>query len=82
MPDEQEILEVLDQQWASVAQIRSRLGPAGRSLEFASILAEMAEAGTIDRAFTNTTATKRGRGGTKPLRLSFYRRRGGSIGRG
>ena len=70
--DENDVLLVLDDEWASVSKIRSRIGPSGRSVKFASILERMADAGMIDRTFEVTNAAK---WHGKPLKLSFYRRR-------
>jgi hypothetical protein len=71
------ILAVLDDQWSTVTQIRSRIGGAARTVAFASILERMAKAGQIEMTFELTKAIKRG--GTKPFKLFFYRRCAGVI---
>jgi hypothetical protein len=72
LPDEDAIINVLDDGWATVTQIRTRLGPFIKSSDLASALGQMAMAGKIEKKLEETLAPKRN---NKPMQLSFYRRR-------
>jgi hypothetical protein len=72
LPDEDSIIAVLNDQWATVVQIRSRMGRGTGSHKIAHALAQMAIVGKIEKKLEKTIAPKRN---TKPMLLSFYRRR-------
>jgi hypothetical protein len=72
LPDETAIIEILNDEWATVAQIRGRVGGSARSIYFANILERMATAGKIERRRQDAGVAKYN---SKPLTLSSYRRR-------
>jgi hypothetical protein len=71
LPDENAIIKVLDDDWATVAQIRGRVGGSGRSFQFANVLERMAASGKIERRRENAGVAKHN---NKPFMLSLYRR--------
>ena len=71
LPDEDAIIKVLDDGWATVAQIRGRIGDSGRSFHFANVLERMAAAGKIERRRESAGVARHS---NKPFMLSFYRR--------
>ena len=71
LPDEDAIIQALDSEWATVAQIRARVGASARSIQFATILTRMANDGKIERKREEAGVAKYN---NKPLMLSTYRR--------
>jgi hypothetical protein len=69
-PAEDEIIAVLNDEWATIAQIRSRLSRKNPSVQISNALAQMANAGKIERKLEKTMAPK---ANSKLRQLSFYR---------
>jgi hypothetical protein len=59
MLDDETIVNCLDEEWRTVAQIRSRLRTKDSGVHFVSILRRLAKSGKIERQTTPTTAPKR-----------------------
>lgn len=72
LPDDDTILGVLTDQWATVAQIRGRICGSTSSIHFAKALGRLATAGKIERKLEETIAPKRN--ADKQMQLSYYRR--------
>ncbi len=72
LPNEDAVIKALDDNWATVSKIRSRIRSPTPSHQIASFLERMAEAGLIERKREKTIAAKHN--SKKLFMLSFYRR--------
>ena len=59
MLDDETILNCLDEQWRTVAQIRSRLRARDSGVHFITVLRRLAQSGKIEKQTAATTAPKR-----------------------
>jgi len=72
LPNEDAIIKALDDDWATVSKIRSRIRSPTPSPQIARFLERMAEAGLIERKLEKTIAAKHNR--KRSFMLSLYRR--------
>ena len=72
MIDEAALIDSLDDEWRSPAQIRTRLGIRIWSTRIVAALERLANRGKIDRRSQETDVRKRNAGN---LRIRYYRRR-------